>query len=158
MDTITFKLVENDSELEGAFEVRRVVFVDEQSVDEDIEYDGLDYEALQMVVKNNDEIIGTARVRFLGEGKAKIERMAVLIPFRRRGIGSGMMSFLASELKARYIRHVILHAQYIVIPFYESCGYSSTGSLFWEVGIKHIVMEKRLWGLTYPHEGSHLLV
>ncbi|HEY31981.1 MAG TPA: GNAT family N-acetyltransferase [Dehalococcoidia bacterium] len=146
MDGITFKLVENDSELEGAFEVRRVVFVEEQDIDEDEEYDGLDHEALQMVAKRNDEIIGTARVRFLGEDKAKIERMAVLKSFRRRGIGSGMMSFLTSELEARYIRHVVLHAQYIVIPFYESCGYSSTGSPFWEAGIKHIAMEKRIPG------------
>jgi predicted GNAT family N-acyltransferase len=146
MDSITFKLVENDTELEGAFDVRRVVFVGEQGVDEDIEYDGLDHEALQMVVKKDDEIIGTARVRFLGEDKAKIERMAVLKPFRRRGIGSGMMSFLASELKERYIKHVVLHAQYVVIPFYEACGYSSTGSPFWEAGIKHIAMEKQLPG------------
>lgn len=146
MDRITFKLVENDSELEGAFQVRRVVFVEEQGVDEDIEYDGLDHEALQMVVKKDSEIIGTARVRFLGEDRAKIERMAVLKSFRRKGIGSGMMSFLAGELEARYISHVVLHAQYAVIPFYESCGYGPTGSPFWEAGIKHIAMEKRIPG------------
>ena len=146
MDRITFKLVENDSELKEAFEVRRVVFVEEQGVDEDIEYDTLDYEALQMVVKKDDEIIGTARVRFLAEGEAKIERMAVLKPFRRRGIGSGMMSFLANELRMQHVERVVLHAQYIVIAFYESCGYSATGSPFWEAGIKHIVMEKRLLG------------
>lgn len=146
MDGIIFKLVENDSELEGAFEVRRVVFVEEQDIDEDEEYDGLDHEALQMVVKNGDEIIGTARVRFLSEGEAKIERMAVLKPFRRRGIGSGIMSFLANELMTRNVEHVVLHAQYIAIPFYEACGYSSTGSTFWEAGIKHVAMEKQLLG------------
>jgi len=146
MDSIIFKLVEDGSELDGAFHVRRAVFVEEQGVDEDIEYDGLDNEALQMVVKQDDEIIGTARVRFLGEDKAKIERMAVLQSFRRRGIGSGMMSFLASELKVRRISHVVLHAQYIAIPFYEACGYSSMGSPFWEAGIKHIAMEKRIRG------------
>ena len=146
MDRITFKLVENDSELREAFEVRRVVFVEEQGVDEDIEYDGFDCEALQMVVKEDDKIIGTARVRFLAAGKAKIERMALLEPFRRRGIGSGMMSFLDSELRMRHVGHVSLHAQYGVIAFYESCGYSTTGSPFWEAGIKHIAMEKRLLG------------
>jgi predicted GNAT family N-acyltransferase len=144
MDRITFKLVENDSELREAFEVRRVVFVEEQGVTEDIEYDGFDYEALQMVVKEEDKIIGTARVRFLAPSKAKIERMALLKPFRRRKIGSGIMSFLDSELRMRYVGHVILHAQYSVIAFYESCGYCTTGSPFWEAGIKHIAMEKRL--------------
>jgi len=144
MDGIAFKLVENDSELDGAFEVRRVVFVEEQNVDEDEEYDGLDYEALQMVVKKDNEIIGTARVRFLDDGEAKIERMAVLKPFRQRGIGSGVMSFLDNELKVRHIRHIVLHAQYVVIPFYEACGYSTRGSPFWEAGIKHIAMEKQI--------------
>lgn len=144
MDKITYKLVENDSELDGAFEVRRVVFVEEQDIDEDEEYDGLDYEALQIVVQNDDQIVGTARVRFLDNSEAKIERMAVLKPFRRRGIGSGMMSFLDNELKVRHIRHVVLHAQYIVIPFYEACGYSTRSSPFWEAGIKHIRMERQI--------------
>jgi len=144
MDGITFKLVENDSELEGAFQVRRVVFIEEQKIDEDEEYDGLDHEALQMIVKNGDETIGTARVRVLSEDVAKIERMAVLRPFRRKGIGSGIMSFLASELTMRHIKHVVLHAQYIVIPFYEACGYSTRGSPFWEAGIKHIKMERQI--------------
>ena len=89
---MTFKLVESNSELREAFKVRRVVFVEEQGVSEDIEYDGFDHEALHMVVKEDDNIIGTARIRFLSEGQAKIERMALLKPFRKRGIGSGMMS------------------------------------------------------------------
>ena len=144
MDKITYKLVENDSELYGAFEVRRAVFIEEQNIDEDEEYDGLDHEALQMVVKNDDQIVGTARVRFLDNSEAKIERMAVLKPFRRRGIGSGMMSFLDNELKVRHIRRVVLHAQYIVIPFYEACGYSTRGSPFCEAGIKHIKMERQI--------------
>ncbi|HEY41977.1 MAG TPA: GNAT family N-acetyltransferase [Dehalococcoidia bacterium] len=144
MDKITYKLVENDYELEGAFTVRRVVFVEEQDIEEDEEYDGLDYEALQMVVILDGQFVGTARVRFLDNGEAKIERMAVLKPFRRRGIGSGMMSFLDNELKARHIKHVVLHAQYIVIPFYEACGYSARGSPFWEAGIKHIKMERQI--------------
>lgn len=137
-------MVENDSELEEAFKIRRVVFVEEQGVNEDIEYDGFDYEALHMVVKEDDKIIGTARVRFLSAGKAKIERMALLKPFRQRGIGSGMMFFLDNELRTRHVGHVVLHAQHVIIAFYESCGYGTTGSPFWEAGIKHIVMEKRL--------------
>ena len=144
MDEITFKLVNNDYELQEAFNVRRLVFVEEQGIDEDIEYDGFDSEALHLIAKNNEQIIGTARLRFPGTGEAKIERMAVLKPFRRRGIGNGMMSFIDNELKVRQINHAVLHAQYVAIPFYEACGYCPTGLPFQEAGIKHIAMEKQL--------------
>ncbi|HEY40654.1 MAG TPA: GNAT family N-acetyltransferase [Dehalococcoidia bacterium] len=144
MEKITFKLVNNEYELKEALNVRRLVFVEEQGIDEDIEYDGFDSEALHLVVKSGEQIIGTARVRFPATGEAKIERMALLKPFRRRGIGSDMMSFLSSELRMRYVSHVILHAQYTTLDFYETCGYSVTGPPFWEAGIKHVAMEKQL--------------
>lgn len=144
MDKINFKLVSNEYELKEALNVRRLVFIEEQGIDEGIEYDGFDSEALHLVVKSSERVIGTARVRFPTTGEAKIERMALLKPFRRRGIGSDMMSCLASELRSRNISHVILHAQYTTHDFYESCGYSVTGSPFWEAGIKHVAMEMRL--------------
>ena len=144
MDRIIVKLVENNSELEEAFSIRQVVFVEEQGVDEDIEYDGQDSDALHMVVKKDHTTIGTARVRFISASTAKIERMALLKQFRRKGIGSDMMVFLDGELKTRHIGYVFLHAQCIVIDFYKSCGYVTTGSPFWEAGIEHVTMEKRL--------------
>ena len=144
MDNITFKLVASDEELRGAFEVRRRVFIQEQGVPEDLEYDGLDEEALHMVVKNGERVIGTARVRFLTTNQAKIERMAVLRPFRRKGIGRNIISFLKRELESKQIEHVVLHAQCEVIPFYKSCGFEEIGPTFWEAGIKHVKMQRRL--------------
>jgi len=143
MDNITFKLVTNDEELRGAFEVRRQVFVHEQGVSEDLEYDGFDGEALQIVVKDGNRVIGTARIRFPATNQARIERIAILKPFRRRGIGSNVISFLKEDLKSRQIEHVILHAQCAVTEFYKSCGFEETGPLFWEDGIRHIKMQ--LW-------------
>ena len=143
MDNIISKLVTNDEELRGALEVRRQVFVQEQGVSEDLEYDGHDGEALHMVVKDGNRVIGTARVRFPTTNQAKIERMAVLRPFRRRGIGSNIISFLKEELKSRQIEHVILYAQCVATVFYKSCGFEETGLPFWDAGIKHIEMQ--LW-------------
>jgi predicted GNAT family N-acyltransferase len=144
MDNITFKLVTNDEELKGALEVRRKVFIQEQGVSEDLEYDGHDGEALHMVVKDGERVIGTARVRFPKTNQAKIERMAVLRPFRRRGIGSNIISFLKRELKSKQIEHIVLHAQCAVATLYKSCGFEETGSPFWEASIKHIKMQLRL--------------
>ena len=120
------------------------MFIEEQGVSEDVEYDGYDTEALHMVAKDGERIIGTARVRFLAAGQAKIERMAILKPFRRKGIGRKIMAFLNEELRNRQIEQVILHAQYQVVAFYKSCGFEESGLPFWEAGIKHIRMHRRL--------------
>ncbi len=141
MGKLKYKLATNDRELQGAFDVRRHVFVEEQGIPENLELDGHDREALHMVVKDGEKVIGTARVIFLGSNLAKIERMAILKPFRRKGIGTRIISFLNKELGNKQI---ILHAQYGMAPFYRSCGFEKSGSPFWEAGIKHIKMQKRL--------------
>ena len=144
MANITYKLVTTDEEMRDALEVRRQVFVQEQGVSEDLEYDGQDEEALHMVVKNEGRVIGTARVRFLANNQAKIERLAILKPFRRRGIGSNIFSFLKQELKSRQTEQIIIHAQCAIIAFHKSCGFKETGPAFWEAGIKHRKMQLQL--------------
>ena len=144
MKEFIYKLVENDSELRGAFEVRRQVFTGEQGISEDIVFNGSEGEAMHMVVKDGDRVIGTARVQFLGTKQAKLERMAVLEPFRRTGIGRRIISFLMEELKNKQIEKVALHAQHGVIEFYRACGFNQSGLPFWEAGIKHVKMERGL--------------
>ena len=144
MGEFSCKLVSSERELKSAFEVRRQVFVEEQGVSEELELDKYDREALHMVVKDKEGVIGTARIRFLVTGQAKLERMAVLKHFRRRGIGRDIISFLIAELRNRQIGQVLLHAQYSVVAFYKSCGFEESGLPFWEAGIKHIKMQRRI--------------
>lgn len=143
MKELSYKLVANENELRGAFEVRRRVFVEEQGVAEELDLDGNDGKALHMVVKDGAEVVGTARVRFLNAKQAKLERMAVLDGFRRKGIGSGITFFLIDEIRNRQIEQVVLHAQYGVIAFYKSCGFEEMGLPFTEAGLKHIKMHRR---------------
>ena len=144
MDKLSCELVTGDGELEGAFEVRRRVFVEEQGIPSSEEFDGRDGEALHIVVKDGERVIGTARVLFLADERAKIERMAVLKPFRRQGIGRRIISSLNEELSNRGVEQAVLHAQYTVVAFYKACGFKESGLPFWEVGIKHIEMQRRL--------------
>ena len=144
MGKLSYKLVASNRDLKEAFEVREKVFTEEQGIPEDLEFDNHDREALHMVVKDGERVIGTARVLFLTTNQAKIERMAILRPFRHRGIGRRIISFLNEELKNRHVEEVVLHAQYSVVAFYKSCGFKELGLPFWEVGIKHIKMQKRL--------------
>jgi len=144
MGKLHYELVSSDRELKEAFEVRRRVFGEEQGIPEEIELDGHDGEALHMVVKEGDRVIGTARVTFLANSQAKVERMAVLKAFRSRGIGRAIMSFLSEELGNRQVKQVVLHAQYPVVAFYRLCGFEESGLPFWEAGIKHVKMQREL--------------
>ena len=144
MEGLSYKLAENDSELSGGFEVRRRVFVEEQCIPETLVFDGNDEEALHAVVKNGTKVVGTARVRLLSVRRAKLERMAVLNGCRRKGIGREVTSYVIGELKQRGVEEVVLHAQCAVVPFYRSCGFEELGTPFWEAGIEHVEMQKRI--------------
>jgi len=144
MSKFSHKLVTGDVELQEACEVRRQVFVREQGIAEDLVFDGHDREALHMVVKDRDRVMGSARVRFLADNQAKLERMAVLKRYRGKGIGREMLLFLNEIWKDRQVQQVIIHAQLEVVSFYRLCGFDKVGTPFREAGIKHIKMRKQL--------------
>jgi len=144
MSKFGYKLVTGDVELQEAFEVRRQVFVREQGISEDLVFDGRDREALHIIVKDRGRVIGSARVQFLTDNQAKLERMAVLERYRRKGIGKGMLLFLDAVWKDKQVRQVIIHAQLEVVPFYRLYGFDELGLPFREAGIKHIKMRKQL--------------
>jgi predicted GNAT family N-acyltransferase len=144
MSKFGYKLVTGDVELQEAFEVRRQVFVREQGISEELVFDEHDREALHMVVKDGERVIGSARVQFLADNQAKLERMAIVKLYRRKGIGKEMLLFLDVVWRDKQVRQVIIHAQFEVAPFYKSCGFDEFGLPFREAGIKHIKMRKRL--------------
>ena len=144
MNNLKYKLVTNDTEMRGILAVRRNVFIEEQGISETIELNGDGPQALYMVVKDGRKVIGTARIRFLAGFQAKLERMAVLKPFRGAGIGKAIVSFLDNELKKTDVEMIVLHAQYATRWFYGSCGFEAKGLPFSEAGMKHIRMEKKL--------------
>jgi len=144
MSKFSYKVVTGDVELQEAFEVRRQVFVREQGISEDLVFDGHDGEALHMVVKDGGRVIGSARVQFLTDIQAKLERMAVLKRYRRKGIGKEMLLFLDAVWKDKQVQKVVIHAQLEVVPFYKLCGFDELGLPFREAGIKHIKMRKQV--------------
>ena len=143
MNNITYKRVTMSDELSDAFTVRREVFVREQNISEDEEYDGLDDSCQQYIAKNSSTVIGTARVRFITPECIKIERMAVLPEYRRQGIGTGIIAYIEEELKQSPATKLVLHAQMGAMPFYKACGFQEVGMTFFEAGIPHIKMQKR---------------
>jgi predicted GNAT family N-acyltransferase len=142
-DKFTFQLASDESTLADAYQVQQQVFTGEQGIPEELVFDKDDNGALHIIIREGKQVIGTARVTFPRAEQAKLERMAILKPYRGRGLGSRMVSFIVAEMKNGEIKEIVLNAQYEVIPFYETCGFQSIGLPFQEVGKKHIKMELR---------------
>ena len=121
-------------------DVRRQVFILEQSVPAEIEWDGQDDDCLHVVAETpNRDAIGTGRLHPSG----KIGRMAVLRPWRGSGVGSAMLERLLGYALNRGIDEVFLHAQSYVMSFYERAGFEAEGDEFMEAGIPHRLMKRR---------------
>ncbi len=144
MSKLRYRLVTDSEELQEAFKVRRQVFVYEQGISEDLVFDRRDRDSLHVVVEHGKEVVASARVQFLADNQAKLERMAVLKAYRHKGIGRKMLLFLDSVLKDRQVHEIIIHAQLEVVPFYKPCGFQEAGTPFYEAGIKHVKMYKQL--------------
>lgn len=130
-------------ELPRCIAVRRVVFIEEQDVAEEIEVDGRDPEATHFIAEDEGGVIGTARLRAV-QGEAKAERVAVLREHRGRGVGAELMAALEAEATGRGLSAVVLGAQEHAVPFYEGIGYRVFGAAFLDANIPHRWMRKAL--------------
>ncbi|MGH8730021.1 MAG: GNAT family N-acetyltransferase [Burkholderiales bacterium] len=120
--------------------IRKAVFIEEQSVPLDLEWDGFD-ECVHVLAENQtDEPIGCGRL--LPDGN--IGRMAVLKTWRGKGVGSAMLSSLVSIAAEEGLDRVYVHSQTYVKKFYQQHGFKRIGDEFMEAGIPHVKMIKRL--------------
>jgi predicted GNAT family N-acyltransferase len=121
--------------------IRDTVFVDEQNVPPEIEWDGLDDKCIHVIVEDeNRDAIGTGRLHLSG----KIGRMAVLYQWRSRGIGGAILSELVELARQQGQKAVYLHAQAHAAGFYAGAGFEAEGVEFEEAGIAHRRMRKNL--------------
>jgi|AntRauTorcE11898_2_1112593.scaffolds.fasta_scaffold00084_50 predicted GNAT family N-acyltransferase len=142
---------------EDAFAVRRAVFVEEQDVDEDLEWDDWDdhdttthFVAYARTDGTDDEDaderpVGAARLRPKDPDTAdvgKIERVAVLDTHRNRGIGRALMDALEAHGVDHGYDTFHLHSQTQAADFYATLGYERYGDEFDEAGIPHVEMRK----------------
>lgn len=139
-----FKVVENYTELEQAYDIRKKVFVNEQGVPVENELDNYEEVATHIIGYDTDNSpIATARFRPFGEG-VKIERVAVIKEQRKSGIGKVLMRFIEQVAQQSGYEKLILNAQIQAQPFYDNLGYSPIGEIFMEENIEHIKMTKPL--------------
>lgn len=125
--------------------VRTQVFVEEQGISQEDEWDAADATAIHTVVLNRlGQPVGTGRLLQDAPGVARIGRMAVLHPLRGAGIGHAVMKALEDAARARGDAEVTLSAQLSAENFYRRLGYTSRGEPYDDVGIAHITMVRKL--------------
>jgi predicted GNAT family N-acyltransferase len=143
---VTVRPARNAAEVEAAMDLRVRVFVDEQGVDPGEELDSLDDESLQVVGLDDTGVIATCRLRALGGGEWKLERMAVERRLRGLGVGGKLLAGAEDEVRDRGAAEMVLNAQRRAEPFYAAHGYIAEGDTFMEAEIEHVRMRKALDG------------
>ena len=125
---------------QDAMQIRRDVFILEQHIPEDEEWDTLDASALHFVVyaEVHHQVQAIATARLLA--KNSIGRVAVLKAYRGQGIGRILMLKIIEQAKFEQRVSLKLSSQVHAIPFYESLGFAVQGDEYLDCGIPHINM------------------
>lgn len=148
------RVAEESADREACFAVRKEVFVREQGVPEDIEYDAYDAVAVHVLAVADDGVaLGTGRLLYGEAAAAKtggdptvgsLGRLAVAQEARGLGIGVALVRAIEDVARARGLAAVDLHAQTHALGFYERLGYEAYGPEYLEAGIPHRAMRRVL--------------
>ena len=121
--------------------LRKDVFIDEQGVPADLEWDGEDAAAVHALARNRLGLaVGTGRLLQPAPGVARIGRMAVHRGARGGGVGRQVLDALVRAAQDRGDHSVVLHAQCTALDFYKRAGFVPRGEAFEEAGIAHVEM------------------
>ncbi len=117
--------------------IRTPVFIKEQNVAPDFEWDEVDHSAVHLLATRENEPIACLRII----DYQKIGRMAVLKAFRRNGLGAALLLEAVNICKVHGSRMIYLSAQTHAIAFYQACGFKVTSDVYQDVNIPHVDMQ-----------------
>jgi YbgC/YbaW family acyl-CoA thioester hydrolase len=124
--------------------LRSAVFVEEQKIPADLEYDAADANAVHAVAFNRFGMaLATGRLIEHDVGVMKIGRMAVHGALRGAGIGRQVLEELIAAARTRGARQVLLHARASAVGFYQRAGFHEKDAPFDEAGIRHQAMVRQ---------------
>src|ERR1035437_1315171 len=122
--------------------VREAVFIREQGIPPELEWDGLDEDCRHaLVLSSNGEAIGCGRMQADGH----IGRIAVLPKWRKQKVGTAIMEALLDYARAHDYPQVYVDAQTYAVPFYRSFEFVEEGEVFPDAGMPHIRMRLKLF-------------
>lgn len=139
MNDIAVRLADWHQDNADLRRIRETVFVAEQSVPPELEWDADDADALHFLALESGYPIGTARLLHDGH----IGRVAVLRDWRGMHVGGALVKAVISEAERRGLREQRLTAQVHATSFYEGLGFEVISEEFLEAGLPHVEMLRR---------------
>ncbi|HFX6378027.1 TPA: GNAT family N-acetyltransferase [Acinetobacter baumannii] len=133
-----YKVIAGDWEQleKGAKYIREQVFIQEQGIAPEDEWDDFDSIAMHFMVYDEGQPIATARLL----PQHSVGRVAVLMPYRKQGIGKILMQHIIEYARQHKLPYLKLSAQTYVTAFYEALGFKVQGEVYQDCGIPHIDM------------------
>lgn len=138
--TFSLQLTDWNSSKTPLKTIRDQVFIQEQGVPVELEWDDLDETArhilAKVVMEDKKLVIGTARI-IIKNKQAHIGRMAVLPAWRSLGVGAKILNRCIEYCYQQQLEKIVLNAQVSVLPFYQKAGFKICSEEFTEAGIPH---------------------
>ena len=116
--------------------IREKVFIQEQKVRPQLEWDGMDEKAIHFLVFNDKAAIGCARAIVIKD-HMQLGRMAVLKEYRGQGIGSALIEKAMTTAKLNQLSAIYISAQCHAIDFYKKFGFEVTSDIYLDAEIPH---------------------
>ena len=120
--------------------IREKVFIEEQKVKPQFEWDGLDEDAIHFLAYKHEKAVGCARSLVI-KNHMQLGRMAVLKEYRNNGIGSFLIEKAITTAKLNQLSKISISAQCHAIDFYKKFGFEVTSEIYLDAGISHQDME-----------------
>ncbi|MFU0827719.1 MAG: N-acetyltransferase domain-containing protein [Lachnoclostridium sp.] len=140
------KYLHYGDDLSEVMNIRRKVFVEEQGISEEEEFDEYDDQAIHALVydvNNEKRPVATGRVYYDGN-HYRIGKIAVLKEERGKYYGDFVVRLLINKAFLSGAEEVVVSAQKKVVPFYEKIGFKTYGESYEEAGTEHILMKVKL--------------
>ena len=116
--------------------IREKVFIEEQKVTSQLEWDGMDKEAIHFLAFKDERAIGCARALVI-EYCMQLGRIAVLKEYRGEGIGSALIEQAVTTAKLNQLSAIYISAQCHAIDFYKKFGFEVTSDIYLDAEIPH---------------------
>lgn len=153
---ITSAFIPGTEDLSEPFEIRKEVFVKEQEISEQEEFDEYDKQALHLIIYVDEQRAATGRIWHDGTA-FHIGRLAVLKQYRGQKIGDLALRLLLYKTFSSGAENIQISAQTYIMPLYRKFGFKEYGEEYMEAGIAHMAMKVGKDEVVYPStcHGQH---
>lgn len=141
INAVVVRVADWQQDKQALIQIRKKVFIEEQNVPIELEWDGYDEASSHYIASLNNRLINKSINEAIACARLKpdgqIGRMAVLPDYRNHGIGTKLLKLMLQDAADKNVTHLYLHAQLTALPFYQKQGFIAHGEIFYEADIAH---------------------